>query len=212
MKLDGGILYMDSFNPYRDFVASITPTEFEEFCLEILKGYAETENLTDFVIKHNVKIPASDGTYQIDVYAQFNALGVEFKVLAECKRYSSPVSREKVVVLADKIRSLGAHKGILMSTSGFESGAYTYAKEHGIALLQIIDKTVMHIQNAYEPENEERAQKQFLISEWILRQPAYYAYEYSSLAFPDKRIYPSKSYVKNLQEQFAKDFEIALDN
>ena len=92
---------MGAINPYREFVASISPTEFEELCLEILKGYAEAEHLSDFSIQHNVSIPADDGTYQIDVYARFIAMGVEFKVIAECKRYSSPVSREKVAVLAD---------------------------------------------------------------------------------------------------------------
>ena len=80
---------MGAINPYREFVASISPTEFEELCLEILKGYAEAEHLSDFSIQHNVSIPADDGTYQIDVYARFIAMGVEFKVIAECKRYSS---------------------------------------------------------------------------------------------------------------------------
>ena len=135
---------MGAINPYREFVASISPTEFEELCLEILKGYAEAEHLSDFSIQHNVSIPADDGTYQIDVYARFIAMGVEFKVIAECKRYSSPVSREKVAVLADKVKSLGAHKGIMISTCGFQSGAYEYAKKHGIALLQVINRNVMH--------------------------------------------------------------------
>lgn len=54
---------MGAINPYREFVASISPTEFEELCLEILKGYAEAEHLSDFSIQHNVSIPADDGTY-----------------------------------------------------------------------------------------------------------------------------------------------------
>ena len=130
---------MGTLNPYRELVAEISPTEFEKLCLEILKGYAEAENLSDFSIQHNVSIPAGDGTYQIDVYAKFVAMGVEFMVITECKRYSYPVSREKVAVLADKVKSLGAHKGIMISTCGFQSGAYEYAKKHGIALLQVID-------------------------------------------------------------------------
>ena len=118
---------MGTINPYREFVANISPTEFEKLCLDILKGYAEVESLSDFSIQHDVHIPADDGTYQIDVYAQFIAMGVEFKVIAECKRYSSPVSREKVAVLADKIRSLGAHKGIMISTCGFQTRDSTIA-------------------------------------------------------------------------------------
>ena len=198
---------MDTINPYRSFVASITPTEFEKYCLEVLKGYADAENLKDFSIEHNVKIPSSDGTYQIDVYAKFTALGVEFKVLAECKRYSSLVSREKVVILADKVRSLGAQKGILISTSGFQKGAYEYAKAHGIALLQIVDKRVLHMQNAYWSDPNEQARKMALMQEWIRRMPEYYAYEYSTMDSPDKMIYPSKSVVENIREQLVKDFQ-----
>lgn len=166
---------MGTINPYREFVASISPTEFEELCLEILKGYAEAEHLSDFSIQHNVSIPADDGTYQIDVYARFIAMGVEFKVIAECKRYSSPVSREKVSVLADKVKSLGAHKGIMISTCGFQSGAYEYAKKHGIALLQVINRNVMHIMNAANPETEEQKQKLYLMLDWYNRMPKYYA-------------------------------------
>ena len=56
---------MGAINPYREFVASISPTEFEELCLEILKGYAEAEHLSDFSIQHNVSIPADDGTCKV---------------------------------------------------------------------------------------------------------------------------------------------------
>ena len=193
---------MGAINPYREFVASISPTEFEELCLEILKGYAEAEHLSDFSIQHNVSIPADDGTYQIDVYARFIAMGVEFKVIAECKRYSSPVSREKVAVLADKVKSLGAHKGIMISTCGFQSGAYEYAKKHGIALLQVINRNVMHIMNAATPETEEQKQKLHLMLDWYNRMPKYYAKEYATMDFPDKTIYPSPKMLEAIRREF----------
>lgn len=197
----GGVI-MGAINPYREFVASISPTEFEELCLEILKGYAEAEHLSDFSIQHNVSIPADDGTYQIDVYARFIAMGVEFKVIAECKRYSSPVSREKVAVLADKVKSLGAHKGIMISTCGFQSGAYEYAKKHGIALLQVINRNVMHIMNAATPETEEQKQKLHLMLDWYNRMPKYYAKEYATMDFPDKTIYPSPKMLEAIRREF----------
>lgn len=193
---------MGAINPYREFVASISPTEFEELCLEILKGYAEAEHLSDFSIQHNVSIPADDGTYQIDVYARFIAMGVELKVIAECKRYSSPVSREKVAVLADKVKSLGAHKGIMISTCGFQSGAYEYAKKHGIALLQVINRNVMHIMNAATPETEEQKQKLHLMLDWYNRMPKYYAKEYATMDFPDKTIYPSPKMLEAIRREF----------
>lgn len=189
-------------NPYREFVASISPTEFEKLCLKILKSYADVEHLSNFSIQHNVHISADDGTYQIDVYARFIAMGVEFKVIAECKRYSSPVSREKVAVLADKVRSLGAHKGIMISTCGFESGAYEYAKKHGIALLQIFDRNVLHIMNAANPETVEQKQELNIMLDWNSRMPKYYAKEYVAMDFPDRTIYPSPKMLEAIRREF----------
>ena len=193
---------MGKFNPYQKLVASITPTDFERLCLEILKSYADAEHLPDFSIQHNIRIPADDGTYQIDVYARFIAMGVEFKVIAECKRYSSPVSREKVAVLADKVKSLGAHKGIMISTCGFQSGAYEYAKKHGIALLQVLDKNVMHIMNAAKPETEDQKLEIFLMLDWYNRMPKYYAKEYATMDFPDRTIYPTPKMIEKLRQEF----------
>ena len=60
--------------PMQDYVCSISPTEFEKHCREVLLGYAEDEHLQNFTITHDVKLKASDGTYQIDLYATFTAL------------------------------------------------------------------------------------------------------------------------------------------
>ena len=123
-------------------VCSISPEEFECYCLEVLRVYAEKEKLTDFSIEHNVKVPASDGIYQIDVLCQFKALNVNIKVLVECKQYKKPVPREKVELLYSRLNSLGMHKGILISTSGFQHGAIRYAVAHGVALIQLADKEI----------------------------------------------------------------------
>ena len=193
---------MGKINPYREFVASVSPTEFDKLCLEILKSYAEAEHLSEFSIQHNVSIPADDGTYQIDVYARFVAMGVEFKVIAECKRYSSSVSREKVAVLADKVKSLGAHKGIMISTCGFQSGAFEYAKKHGIALLQVIDGNVLHIMNAANPETEDQKRELYLMLDWYNRMPKYYAKEYTTMDFPLRTIYPTPKMMEEIQQEF----------
>lgn len=191
---------------YEKIATDISPTEFEKLCMEILKGYAETEKLADFSIEHNVRIPADDGTYQIDVYARFIAMGVEFKVIVECKRYSSPVPREKVAVLADKIRSVGAHKGIMISTCGFQSGAYEYAKKHGIALLQVINRDLLHIRNAANPETEEQKRELYLMAAWYRRLPQYYAREYEEFWIPTKTIYPPPSMIEAARQQFIIDY------
>lgn len=144
----------DFFEDTQDYVCSINATEFEVFCLERLKEYAEMKGWQDFNITHNVKLKAHDGTYQIDVYATFRFMEVDFKVLCECKQFKSPVKRDFVSLLDGKIRSLGAHKGIICSTSGFQKGAIKYAKEHGIALFQVYDKSCVPVSHSGGPNVE----------------------------------------------------------
>jgi hypothetical protein len=47
--------------------------------------------------------------------------------------------RETVQVLNDRVRSTGAQKGLLFSTSNFQKRALEYAKKHGIALIQVAE-------------------------------------------------------------------------
>ena len=115
----------------------LTPAEFEEEVRRILEE--EELALTDFRTCHLEKIRGPDGGYVFDVTARFEALGASFLVLVECKRQRKPVEREAVQLLHDKLRAVGAHKGMVFSTARFQSGAIEYAQAHGIALVLVKD-------------------------------------------------------------------------
>lgn len=128
------------FIPSNEYYTEMSPTDFERYSLSVLrKQFADKEGIEDFSIEHNVKMPAHDGIYQIDGLIKYKFLGMDFKVLVECKRYKNSVKREHVQALKGKLDSIGAQKGIFISTSSFQSGALEYAREHGIALATIID-------------------------------------------------------------------------
>ena len=95
--------------------------------------------VTNWQVTHLEPVDGVDGTYVIDVTVRFRLLGADFLVLFECKRHVSPVKREDVQVLSDKLRSTGAHKGVVVAASGFQSGALSYAKTHGIACVRLVD-------------------------------------------------------------------------
>ena len=125
------------FVPTKECFCNMSPTDFEKYSLYLLKQ--QTQGLENLEIEHNVIIEKSDGSYQIDGIIRFDVMGIRYTTLVECKHYKNTISREKVQVLYDKIRATGAQKGILISTSGFQSGAIKYASEHGIALIQITE-------------------------------------------------------------------------
>lgn len=181
-----------------DLVCSMNSTEFEKYCGEILRGYAEAEQLKNFTITHDTKLTSHDGTYQIDLYATFTAMGSEFKVICECKRYKSKVNREKVVILHDKMRSLGAQKGILLSTNGFQSGAIQYAKEHGITLIRVYDNRV----EFYSHRNGTEAYVKndpFIYGESLM--PPYKAVNCTAQTAELRHIYPTRTMIQNIYKK-----------
>ena len=125
----------DFRNPYPP--VSPTPQEFERHVERMLRESGI--GLTDFRVQRLERISGADGTYEIDVTARFDALGVQFLVLVECKHHKVRVKREVVQILHDRIRSVGAHKGMMFGTGGFQRGAVEYAKAHGIALVTVAD-------------------------------------------------------------------------
>lgn len=131
------------FIPTKEAFYEITPTEFEKYSLELLKE--QTNGIENLIFEHNKILKADDGSYQIDGYIEYTVMGLKYKTLVECKHYKSPINREKIQILYSKVQSLGAQKGILISTSHFQLGAIEYAKKHGIALIQLTETSAEFI-------------------------------------------------------------------
>ena len=113
----------------------ISYLDFERWVRDLLANLGQ--ELKEINVQHNQEVEAHDGIYQIDVLATFSAFGADFKVIVECKHHKNPIKREVVQALHDKVRSIGAHKGMLFATTGFQRGAIEYAAAHGIALVKV---------------------------------------------------------------------------
>lgn len=121
-------------------VVEISPTQFETQVKTWLQK--ASDGLRHFRVTHRKTIEGSGGQYEIDVVAEFEALGgASIIVLVECKYYrsSNPIKRDTVMTLHAKLQDVAAHKGILFSTSRFQRGALQYAKAHGIGLVRVRD-------------------------------------------------------------------------
>jgi restriction system protein len=115
----------------------LSPTEYEQVVANLVRNVGR--EVTDWQVMHLDSIDGVDGTYIIDVTVRFRLLGADFLVLFECKQHASPVKREDVQVLRDKLRSTGAHKGVVIAATGFQRGALVYARTHGIACVRLAD-------------------------------------------------------------------------
>lgn len=128
----------------------VTPEEYERQVLAWLRKSAG--NLENFHASHLHKLEGRGGEYEFDIVVEFSILGgAGIIVLVECKRYIRPVEREKIQVLHAKIQDVGAHKGMIFSTSGFQKGAIDYATEYGIATITFIDGASTFETKGYGP-------------------------------------------------------------
>ena len=192
-------------NPYRSLEAQITPTQFEIFCLVTVKAYAEREGLKDFKINHDKKIETYDSTYQIDVFAEYTALGCNHKVIIECKHHAGNIKRALVTDLYTKMQSIGAQKGILISTSGFQRDAVKFAKVHGIALWQVFDNRIKHISNSASREIPLAMVWQMEVERYL---PKYFVMEWDCEEdYPYDVIYPTPQMYQNARAKASENLE-----
>lgn len=109
---------------------------FEEFVRDL---HAEDG---DVVVLHNITETDRYGAKrQIDVKIVRRTPLYSYTTLVECKRWKERVGRDRIDVLAASVEALGAQKGAVFTTTGFEEGAVAYAKGKGIELYRVRDLT-----------------------------------------------------------------------
>ena len=140
---------VDPDSPWNPRVpADVTPVEFESLVLAWLKRCAEIENLR-IESEHLGVVQGDGGEYEIDVLVKQSLFReAVITILVECKHLTRPVEREDVLVLGAKLQDVGAHKGMLFSTSGFQSGAIKFADKRGIATVTVTDGKWLYMTKA----------------------------------------------------------------
>ena len=96
-----------------------------------------------FSAQVNAQVTEANGAvHAIDVAARRTVAGVDLLWIVECKYWNKPVPIEKVLTLRALILDLGADRGVLMSESGFQSGAIRTASQKNITLTSLDDLRV----------------------------------------------------------------------
>lgn len=106
------------------------------------KLIAELHETGEVTVEHNATLIGKSGApRQIDVLIRHKQGLYDHLVIAECKYWNSPVERLHIDALATAIQDVGASRGVLFSTKGFQSGAITQAKQSNIDLFTVRDLT-----------------------------------------------------------------------
>jgi hypothetical protein len=98
----------------------------------------------DLVIKatvqHLARLKGSSGEeYEVDIAYRFRVANVDYLTVVECKHWHRRVGRNVVAALKTLVMDVGAHKGLIVSTVGFQRGAIGLALKNGIGLLKVTD-------------------------------------------------------------------------
>ena len=104
---------------------------------------ANQEGLKNINIQHNVILQGkAGGTHQIDIYWEFEHLGINHKVIVEAKDYTHKVTQEKLLAFKSVLDDIvGQPRGIYITKTGYQSGAKTFAEHHNIILYEFRQPT-----------------------------------------------------------------------
>lgn len=106
---------------------------FEEFVKEIHEG-------EDVTVERDVTLTGLSGApRQIDVHVTHSKGPYKYSTLIECKHWKNKVKRQQVENMYASMEDLGASKGVIFTTLGYQSGAETYAKAKNIDIYVIRD-------------------------------------------------------------------------
>jgi len=99
---------------------------------------AQLHRTGSVAVEHNATLIGRSGaSRQIDVLVRHKEGLYEHLIVVECKYRKSPIKRHHVDALATTIREVGASRGVIFSTEGFQRGAIEQAEHENIGLFKL---------------------------------------------------------------------------
>ncbi len=114
----------------------MTPEEYEIFVKKDFETRLHKELGYPVAVKHLEKLVAPDGNeHVIDLNYEFIIGGAKYLNIVECKHWNKLVTREALMALKTRQDNLRAHKAIMVTNGGFQTGAIKFAQTHNIGLI-----------------------------------------------------------------------------
>ena len=115
-----------------------TSDDYERFVQNVMRELVRDS--VDVRHQHTYVGKVSGRKIKVDVsFEIILAGGAKILVLVECKHYSHTVEVSDIEEFHSKIDDIGAHKGIMVTTEGYQSGTKAVAKGREIALALLTD-------------------------------------------------------------------------
>jgi restriction system protein len=112
-------------------ITSVVPAEWKELETQTARILSEC----GFAVEQAKKLPAVRGSAEIDVYAEEEVKGRRYVLLCECKHWRTRVPQNVVHAFRTVCADVGANAGYVISTAGFQAGAFEAAKQTNVSLV-----------------------------------------------------------------------------
>lgn len=115
-----------------------TGIPYEQLTKRVFETLLKQDAVKNLVVEHDKSIVGKTGTHQIDVYWEFTAAGVKHITIVQCKDWTQPVKQAEVLLLRSILDDIpGQPRGVIVTRTGFQSGAKEIAAAHGIVLYEL---------------------------------------------------------------------------
>lgn len=115
-----------------------TGTEYEVLTQEVFTRLHAQQGFCSNVERNVFLAGKSGARHQIDVTFTFEAAGVSYRTIVQCKDWGSPVKQGQILEFQQVLNEIpGQPRGIIVARSGFQDGAKTVAAHHGIKLYEL---------------------------------------------------------------------------
>jgi hypothetical protein len=117
---------------------NMTAKEYELFTKHDIEKRLKATFGKEIEVKHLQKLKSPDGIeHEVDLHYYFEVDGIKYLNIVECKQWNKSVTREMVKAFKAVKDDLRAHKAVMITNHGYQSGAIEYAKVHGIGLVKL---------------------------------------------------------------------------
>lgn len=101
----------------------MTPSDYESFVQLVYQLLVvDSFFLGDVALQKEFLGKRSRRKIKVDVSFRLSPLGADILCLVECKYYKRKVPVGRVEEFVTKLQDIGGHKGIFVTTTGFQSG------------------------------------------------------------------------------------------
>ncbi|MFO0737560.1 MAG: restriction endonuclease [Labilithrix sp.] len=119
-------------------MATKTGKPYERLTRRVFETLLAQQSVKNLRVEHDIKLQGLTNEHQIDVYWEFEAGGITYRTVVECKDKTKPVEKQTLHALWTTLQDLpGQPRGVVVSRSGFQEGAERFAKAHGILLYEL---------------------------------------------------------------------------